>query len=173
MARAGPLTVWLGSAGWSAAVTGQSPASPTRTLAGRLLVATPEMRDPRFVESVIYMVRHDATGAMGLVVNRPLQQIALAQLLGRFGIAGVHAEGGVLVHWGGPVESGRAFVLHTPDYRTEGTIVVKERVAFTGSRKILEALATQGGPRRLIFAVGYAGWAPGQLESELREGTAG
>jgi putative transcriptional regulator len=137
---------------------------------GRLLVATPEMRDPRFVESVIYMVRHDATGAMGLVVNRPLQQVALAQLLERFGMASEHAEGGVLVHWGGPVEPGKAFVLHTPDYRTEGTIVVKERVAFTGNRKILAALATQVGPRRLIFAVGYAGWAPGQLESELERG---
>jgi putative transcriptional regulator len=160
------LAVWLiGSAG---AVTGQS--SPARSLAGRLLVATPDMRDPRFVESVIYMVRHDASGAMGLVVNRPLQQVALAHLLEQFGIGGAQAQGGILVHWGGPVEAGKAFVLHTSDYRAEGTVVVKERVAFTGNRKILEAMAARAGPRRLLFALGFAGWAPGQLEAELERG---
>ena len=165
------LTVWLGSAGWPATVTGQSPSSPTRTLAGRLLVATPEMRDPRFVESVIYMVRHDATGAMGLVVNRPLQQVALAQLLERFGMVGAHAQGGVLVHWGGPVESGKAFVLHTPDYRAEGTIVVRERRGLhRAAARSSRPWPRRAGPRRLLFAVGYAGWAPGQLESELERG---
>jgi putative transcriptional regulator len=117
------------------------------------------------------MIRHDATGAMGLVVNRPLQPVALAQLLERFGMGGSPpAPGGVLVHWGGPVEPGKAFVLHTPDYRTEGTLVVRERVAFTGNRKILEAMASRVGPRRALFAVGYAGWAPGQLEEELARG---
>jgi putative transcriptional regulator len=160
------FAVWfIGPAG---AAMGQS--SPGRSLAGRLLVATPDMRDPRFVESVIYVVRHDASGAMGLVVNRPVQQVALAQLLDRFGVAGAQAPGSVHVHWGGPVEAGKAFVLHTPDYRAEGTVVVRERVAFTGNRKILEAMAVQAGPRRLLFAVGFAGWAPGQLDAELERG---
>jgi putative transcriptional regulator len=165
------LALWLAAEGGLATVAGQPPVPSTRALAGRLLVATPDMRDPRFVEGVVYVIRHDATGAMGLVVNRPLQPVALAQLLERFGMGGSPpAPGGVLVHWGGPVEPGKAFVLHTPDYRTEGTLVVRERVAFTGNRKILEAMASRVGPRRALFAVGYAGWAPGQLEEELARG---
>src|SRR5262245_40520436 len=155
---------------WPAAVRGQAPPPSTRSLAGRLLVATSDMRDPPFAESVIFMIRHDPTGAMGLVVNRPLQAVPLAVLLERLGMPGAQAQGDVLVHWGGPVDSGKAFALHTPDYRAEGTIVVKERVAFTGNRRILEALATRAGPRRLLLAVGYAGWAPGQLEAELERG---
>ena len=161
------LAVWLAGAGLVAAVPAPSGA---RGLAGRLLVATPDMRDPRFVESVIFMVRHDDTGAMGLVVNRPLRQVPLAQLLERFGMASEHAQGGLLVHWGGPVEAAKAFVLHTPDYRGDGTVLIKERMAFTGNRKILEAIAAHAGPRRRLFAVGYAGWAPGQLEAELERG---
>jgi putative transcriptional regulator len=165
------LAAWLASWASPATVAGQGPPSSSRTLAGRLLVATPDMGDPRFVESVIYVIRHDATGAMGMVVNRPLQPVAIAQLLERFGMGGgASAPGGVLVHWGGPVEAGKAFVLHTPDYRTEGTLVVRERIAFTGNRKILEAMAGQAGPRRALFAVGYAGWAAGQLEAELVRG---
>ena len=161
------LTLWLAGAERAAAVPAPAGA---RGLAGRLLVATPDMRDPRFVETVIYMVRHDATGAMGLVVNRPLRQVPLAQLLERFGMASEHAQGGLLVHWGGPVETTKAFVLHTPDYQSDGTVLVKERIAFTGNRKILESIAANAGPRRRLFAVGYAGWAPGQLESELERG---
>lgn len=166
----GILGLWLAGGGPAAAVPGPPAVSGARSLAGRLLVATPDMRDPRFVESVIYMVRHDATGAMGLVVNRPLRQVPLAQLLERFGVASERAQGGLLVHWGGPVESTKAFVLHTPDYRADGTILVKEQIAFTGNRTILEAIAANSGPRRRLFAVGYAGWAPGQLESELERG---
>src|SRR5262245_53845096 len=162
--------VALGRTPGPVAVRAEPSPSGTRTLAGRLLVATGDMRDPRFAESVIYMVRHDATGAMGLVVNRPLQPIPLAVLLVRLGMPGANAPGDVLLHWGGPVDSGRALALHTPDYRSEGTIVIKERVAFTGSRRILEALSTGAGPRRLLLAVGYAGWAPGQLEAELERG---
>lgn len=152
----------------STPVPGGAPA--VRSLTGRLLVAAPEMRDPRFVESVIYMVTHDAAGAMGLVVNRPLGEISLAQLLERFGVAREGIQGSILAHWGGPVESGKGYVLHTPDYRTEGTIVVKGAAALTGSRRILEAIASGTGPRRVLFAVGYAGWGPGQLEAELARG---
>jgi putative transcriptional regulator len=159
-----------GWAGQPVPAVGQPGDAPAKTLTGRLLVATLDMRDPRFVESVIYVIRHDASGAMGLVVNRPVQAVTLGQLLDRFGMSGATAPGGVLVHWGGPVESGKAFVLHTPDYRTEGTVIVRERVALTGSRKILEAMAGQVGPRRALFALGYAGWAPGQLDAELARG---
>lgn len=151
---------------------GPEPASAqtARSLTGRLLVAAPEMRDPRFVESVIYMVSHDATGAMGLVVNRPIGEVSLVQLLERFGVAPEGAQGRILAHWGGPVEPGKGYVLHTPDYSTEGTIVVRGKAALTGSRTILEAIASGSGPRRAFFAVGYAGWGPGQLEAELARG---
>jgi putative transcriptional regulator len=145
-----------------------APAVPS--LAGRLLVAAPEMRDPRFVESVIYMVNHDAAGAMGLVVNRPIGEVSLAQLLERLGVVREGTQGRIVAHWGGPVESGKGYVLHTPDYSTEGTIVVRGKAAVTASRRILEAIASGSGPRRTLFAVGYAGWAPGQLEAELARG---
>jgi putative transcriptional regulator len=161
------LGLWLVGAELAAAVP--APAGG-RGLAGRLLVASPDMRDPRFAETVVYMVRHDATGALGLVVNRPLRSVPLAQLLERFGMPSEHAQGAILVHWGGPVDPTRAFVLHTPDYRVDGTIVVKEQIAFTGSRKIIEAIAANAGPRRRLLAVGYAGWAAGQLEAELERG---
>jgi putative transcriptional regulator len=161
------LGLWLVGAERAPAVPAPAGA---RALAGRLLVASADMRDPRFAETVIYMVRHDPSGAMGLVVNRPLRPVPVAQLLERFGMASEHARGALLVHWGGPVDSTRAFVLHTPDYRVDGTIVVKEQVAFTGNRKIIEAIAANAGPRRRLFAVGYAGWAAGQLEAELERG---
>jgi putative transcriptional regulator len=145
-------------------------ASAVPSLTGRLLVASPEMRDPRFMESVIYMINHDASGAMGLVVNRPIGEVSLAQLLERYGGGAEGIQGRILAHWGGPVETGKGYVLHTPDYHTEGTIVVRGRASLTGSRKILEAIAKGSGPRRAVFAVGYAGWGPGQLEAELARG---
>jgi putative transcriptional regulator len=164
------LALWLLGTGLPGAQPLSSEAPP-RSLAGRLLVAAPEMRDPRFVETVIYLVSHDATGALGVVVNRPLADVPLARLLESFGSAPGTADGKrVAVHWGGPVESAKGFVLHTPDYRVDGTLIVRERIGFTGSRKILEAVAADAGPRRYLFAVGYAGWAPGQLEAELARG---
>ena len=149
---------------------GPGGAPAVQSVTGRLLVAAPEMRDPRFIESVIYMVSHDAGGAMGLVVNRPIGEVSLPQLLERFGAAAEGIQGSILAHWGGPVETGKGYVLHTPEYGTEGTIVVKGKAALTGSRKILEAIASGAGPRRMLFAIGYAGWAPGQLEAELARG---
>jgi putative transcriptional regulator len=167
----GVILTW-GLFGSERARPGPAPASAqtARSLTGRLLVAAPEMRDPRFVESVIYMVSHDAAGAMGLVVNRPIGEVSLVQLLERFGVVPEGVQGRILAHWGGPVEPGKGYVLHTPDYNTEGTIVVRGKAALTGSRKILEAIASGSGPRRAFFAVGYAGWGPGQLEAELARG---
>lgn len=169
----GVILAW-GLVGSELAGSAPGPASApaVRSLTGRLLVAASDMRDPRFVESVIYMVNHDAAGAMGLVVNRPLGEVSLAQLLERFGAApdGI-GRGSILAHWGGPVETGKGYVLHTPDFSTEGTIDVKGKAGLTGSRRILEAIASGGGPRRTLFAVGYAGWGPGQLEAELARGS--
>ncbi len=138
--------------------------------AGQFLVATDELRDPRFIRTVVYMVQHDARGAMGLVVNRPMGDIPLADLLDRLGLEGKGVNGEIRVHYGGPVEPSRGFVLHTNDYVTQGTEVVKDGIAVTFQPEILRAIGTGTGPRRTLLALGYAGWSPGQLEAELEAG---
>ncbi len=138
--------------------------------AGQLLVATDEIRDPRFHHTVIYMVRHDATGAMGLVVNRPLAEAPLARLLELFGAGGQGVAGSVRVFYGGPVELSRAFVLHTADWTSPDTREVAGGIALTAHPAVLEAIGQGRGPRRSLFALGYAGWAPGQLEGEIERG---
>ena len=152
---------------------GQAPLarSTAGSLAGQLLVATSELNDPRFVRTVIYMVHHDAGGAMGLVVNRPLGNAPLAALLEGLGMEGNGAQGGIRLHYGGPVEPRRGFVLHTTDYASESTRVVKDGIALTVGTEILRALGTGTGPRLSLVALGYAGWAPGQLEGEIAAGS--
>ena len=139
-------------------------------LTGQLLVATEELHDPRFARTVVYMVHHDAGGAMGLIVNRPFKEIPLALLLERLGADGRGVRGAIRLHYGGPVEPERAFVLHTADYTTQGTQVIGGGIALTGQPEILRAIGAGAGPRRALFALGYAGWAPGQLEAELHAG---
>ncbi len=139
------------------------------SLAGQLLVAVPGMPDPRFARTVIFMVRHDRDGAMGLVVNRVLGVGSAAKLLEGAGIdtKEVDSDAKVRVHYGGPVEPRRGFVLHSGDYAEEGTLEVTDRVSLTAAAQILHAIAKGKGPNRGFLAVGYAGWSPGQLESEL------
>jgi putative transcriptional regulator len=146
-----------------AAVLGQS-----ASFTGQFLVATDELRDPRFIRTVVYMVRHDAGGAMGLIVNRPIGEAPLSELLDRLGMDGKGVNGQIRVHFGGPVEPALGFILHTTDYVTEGTYVVKDGIAMTSRPEILRAIGTGAGPRRSLFALGYAGWAPGQLEAEIK-----
>lgn len=141
---------------------------PTETsLVGQLLVAMPGMSDPRFARTVIYMCAHSAEGAMGLVVNRALEQISLAELLQQLEIDATAVDDRVAVNFGGPVETGRGFVLHSPDYMREGTLVVTSSVSLTATIDILKAIASGSGPRRHLLALGYAGWGPGQLDSEI------
>ena len=139
-------------------------------LAGRFLIASPQMGDPRFAETVIYMIAHDSNGAFGLVVNRVLGEGTLASFLKGFGIESPAAKGRIRVHYGGPVEPGRGFVLHTGDYKAEHTTVVSGQVSMTTELDVLKAIGEGNGPRRSIFALGYAGWGPGQLEGELARG---
>ena len=142
-----------------------------RSLAGRLLVASSEMGDPRFTRTVIYMVRHDATGAMGLVINRPIGHLPLARLLEQLGLPTEGVKGDVRVHYGGPVERSQGFVLHTTDFSSAATLVVKDGVAMTSTPDVIAAIATGKGPRRRVLTLGYAGWSPGQLEGELANGS--
>ncbi|MBI1993511.1 MAG: YqgE/AlgH family protein [Deltaproteobacteria bacterium] len=141
-----------------------------RHLAGRLLVATPELGDPNFSHTVIYMVEHDENGAMGLVVNRPLAKGPIADLLKGLHAESDEAQGEIIIHFGGPVQAGKGFVLHSDDYISDSTIVGSSGIAVTAQVEIVQAIARGKGPKKSIFLLGYAGWAPGQLEAEIAEG---
>ena len=146
------------------------PRTAAAGLAGQLLVAAEDMPDPRFSRAVVYMVRHDATGAQGFVVNRPLREVSLAALLERVGIVQKEAHGSVRLHTGGPVDSLSLFVLHTSDYSNPGTQAVRDGIALSWNADVLEALAGDKRPRRALLLLGYAGWGPGQLEREIKAG---
>lgn len=143
-------------------------AGTSASVAGLFLLAAPRMADPRFAETVIYMVEHNREGSFGLIVNR----LAMAQdfdaFLAEVGVETDDApEGHALLHYGGPGDPRSGFVLHTADYADPATIPIDGRYAMAPGRAILRAIAEGRGPRRYLIAFGYAGWAPGQLESEM------
>jgi putative transcriptional regulator len=137
-------------------------------ITGQLLVATPEMKDPRFAEAVIFMVKHDADGAFGLVINRPMAKGPFEDLLKGFGTEINDAKGEVLIHYGGPVSMQQGFVLHSDDIMMESSMKVANGIAMTADVKMIEAMARGKGPKQSLVMLGYTGWAPGQLEMELR-----
>ena len=138
-------------------------------LAGQLLIAMPQMRDPRFTRTVVYVCAHTADGAMGLVINRMFDGLSFPELLEQIGIEpGAGAEA-IRIHFVGPVEGGRGFVLHSTDYVHETTMMVDDNVALTATVDVLKAIAEGNGPRASLLALGYAGWSAGQLDSEIRE----
>ena len=138
-------------------------------LSGQLLIAMPKMLDPRFERTVIYMCVHNADGAMGLIVNRPLEALSFSELLGQMDIQCPGAVAEFPVQYGGPVETGRGFVLHTPEYDRDGTITVNDEIRLTATIEILKDMAASHGPRRAILTLGYAGWGPGQLDGEIQQ----
>lgn len=140
-------------------------------LTGQILIAMPQMQDPRFSRTVVYLCAHSAEGAMGLVVNRRINSISFPELLEQLHIDRTPLCEGVGVHFGGPVESGRGFVLHSTDYMQEGTLLVDEHVGLTATVDVLRAIAEGRGPRLSLLALGYAGWSAGQLDGELLENT--
>ncbi len=129
----------------------------------------PGMGDPRFARSVVLVCAHSDEGAMGLIVNKPAPDIRFAQLLDQLRIPRTDHGRDIRVHFGGPVERGRGFVLHSPDYRAEGggTMAVGEGFAMTATQDILTALGAGEGPADAFLALGYAGWGPGQVEAEI------
>ena len=135
---------------------------------GQLLIAMPGMRDERFAKSVIYMCAHTEEGAMGLVLNQRLDSLKFAELISQLELDEKHLSKDVPVHFGGPVESGRGFVLHTSDYQQDATLEVVNGVALTATVDILKAIAQGKGPQKSLLALGYAGWGPGQLDMEIR-----
>ncbi len=137
-------------------------------LTGKLLIAMPGMGDPRFEHGVVYLCSHSEEGAMGLIVNKPAEDLSLNELLEKLDIRVTSQRRPPPVHFGGPVETERGFVLHSMDYdASEGTIEVFDGVGMTATLDILHDIADDKGPARGIVALGYSGWGPGQLESEI------
>ena len=139
-------------------------------LTGQLLIASPTMGDPRFLQTVILMVRHDRNGALGIVINRPIGDRPLARLLEALGENDPGVAGTVRIFAGGPVQPDIGFVLHSTDYHRSDTLDIDGHVAMTSSREILRDIGNQRGPNKSLIAFGYSGWAPGQLEGELAHG---
>lgn len=162
----------LAASALPAALFGAAPPNPADTqggafLTGQLLIASPVMRDPRFRETVLVMVRHNKDGAMGMVINRPMGEQPLARLFEALGESGKGVTGKVPVYYGGPVQPELGLVLHSGDYRRAGTLDIDGRVAMTATKEIFRDIAARTGPGKSLIAFGYAGWSPGQLEGEL------
>jgi putative transcriptional regulator len=149
---------------------------PQGFLDGQLLIAMPSMADKRFARSVVYMCAHSGDGAMGIVINKLASEVSFRDLLVQLDIVQAKNEpdlpGGVdnvRVHRGGPVETGRGFVLHSSDFFLENaTLPIAEGVCLTATLEILRAISDGRGPDRALLALGYAGWRPGQLEFEIQ-----
>jgi putative transcriptional regulator len=137
------------------------------SLSGLLLIASPEMADPRFDHAVILIVQHSESGALGIMINRPVRQSSIASLLEAIGEKDTSIDGNMLVCLGGPVEPRVGFVVHSADYRLPASISIDGRVAMTTDPQILHDIGHNRGPRSSFFAFGYTGWGPGQLENEL------
>jgi putative transcriptional regulator len=144
-------------------------------LDGKFLIAMPALDEGDFSRSVIYMCAHSAEGAMGLIINKPLDHLSFPDLLVQLEIIPDEKRirlpteaRSMRVHRGGPVDTGRGFVLHTSDFHLDAsTLPISEELSLTATVEILKAIAEGRGPEHSLLTLGYAGWAPGQLESEI------
>jgi putative transcriptional regulator len=140
-------------------------------LTGKLLIAMPNMTDPRFERSVLLMVSHDANHAMGVVINKPLADIELGDLLEQLSIDPREGSGGEQVYYGGPVQTDRGLVVHTLDYCAPQTMTIGDKFGVTASKEILVDIGGRSRmrkpPEKYLLAIGHAGWGPGQLENEM------
>ena len=138
-------------------------------LEGKLLIALPGMEDERFAQTVIYMCAHSSKGAMGIVINKPIPGLSFSELMKQLEIETTTLTSEYPILYGGPVETGRGFVLHSGEYdSSESTLPVSEDISLTATLDILRAIAEGRGPQQALFALGYAGWAPGQIETEFQ-----
>ena len=140
----------------------------TLNLTDHFLIAMPAMADPNFAKTLTYICEHNEQGALGVVVNRPLD-MTLTKLFEQIAVELISEVGGMWVHYGGPVQMDRGFVLHQPLGNWESTLAVNDLVGLTTSKDILEALGRGAGPDKILVSLGYASWAPGQLEFELAQ----
>jgi putative transcriptional regulator len=139
------------------------------SFSNKLLIAMPGLQDGFFNKSVIYLCAHSAAGAMGIVINQPLPEVGFRDLLKQLHLPQSELRVEPVVHYGGPVETGRGFVLHSTDFIREDTVQINDHICVTGTIDIIQAMAEGKGPHKSIFALGYAGWGPGQLESEIQQ----
>ena len=150
---------------------GRSDGAPRDFLTGKLLIAMPSMTDPRFEKAVLLMVSHDPAHAMGVVINRPLEDIELGDLLEQLSIDPREGAGGEQVFYGGPVQTDRGLVIHTLDYLSPQTLTVGGQFGVTASKDILIDIGgrtcAKNAPDKYLLAIGHAGWGAGQLESEI------
>lgn len=140
-----------------------------RFLTGKLIIAMPFLEDQHFTQAVIYVCGHDQTGAMGLIINKPLSSVSFKDLLEQMSIDHDENITNPQVHYGGPVEVGRGFVLHTTDYMNESTVFISGKFALTATLDILRAICHDRGPENAMLALGYVGWSAGQLEKEIHD----
>ena len=140
------------------------------SLAGHLLIATSVVQNSCFNRSVIYLCAHNTEGAMGIIVNYPVENIGIKDIFEQLDIKGQPALRDIPIHFGGPVEANRGFVLHSADYASDESLIRKDGIAVTASLSILQALAQGDGPEQGMLVLGYAGWSPKQLEAEIEAG---
>ncbi|MFL1460948.1 YqgE/AlgH family protein [Roseococcus sp. DSY-14] len=152
---------------WKAAFGGAADAGQDGRLAGQLLIAMPSLQEGPFAGTVICVCAHSAEGAMGLVLNKPIQRLTFDALLKQVGVEPVPPQRRIELVAGGPMEESRGFVLHSGEWQAEGSLAVEGGFGLTASVDILKAIAGGGGPRQCLLALGYAGWGPGQLEDEM------
>lgn len=139
-------------------------------LTGKMLIAMPVMGDDRFARSVVYICAYSDEGAMGLIVNKPSPDIRFSNLLEQLEIETGPEVRKIRIHMGGPVERARGFILHSTDYKSaEGTMEVDDHISMTATMDVVEEIAQGAGPTQAMMALGYAGWGPGQLESEIAQ----
>lgn len=141
------------------------------SLAGHLLIATPAIQGSCFARSVVYLCAHNEAGAMGVIVNYPVESIRLDDIFEQLDIDAQAQAQNLPVHFGGPVESNRGFVVHDADYPTEECLIASGGIAVSANVSLLQELAKGTGPKRGMLVLGYSGWAPGQLESEIETGS--
>ncbi|MCR9215087.1 MAG: YqgE/AlgH family protein [Proteobacteria bacterium] len=141
----------------------------TGYLDGKLLVAMPSMSDPRFERAVILLCAHSEAGAMGILLNKTLDALTFDELLEQLDIQNAGDAGQIKVHFGGPVDTERGFVVHSTDLLHETTLVIGEDMALTATIDMLKTIASGSGPDNSFLALGYSGWGPGQLEQEIQQ----
>ncbi|MDX1922851.1 MAG: YqgE/AlgH family protein [Alphaproteobacteria bacterium] len=139
-------------------------------LTGQFLIAMPNMNDPRFSHAVVFICTHNETGAMGLIINRLYGAIDMKGLLEQLTIPTTEQTPEYPIYFGGPVETGRGFILHSDDYTLDASMRLENDVALTATIDILRAIAENRGPARCLVSLGYSGWGAGQLEQEIQAG---
>ena len=141
----------------------------TGSLAGKFLVASPSLQESCFTRAVIYMCSHNESGAMGVIVNYPVENVGIDDIMEQLNIE-TTASRNLPVHFGGPVESNRGFIIHSDEFSANGAIFNHDGLTVTSNADVLQAIAKGDGPKHGLLALGYAGWSAGQLEAEMENG---